>query len=220
MTVVWRRAFGRAFCVWGGRENSEASPTRGLTGRKERDPVAGLAQILRRAKDALLRMTVVWRRAFGRAKEGTPQVTVNSDWLGAMNKKKTKKAATRRSANRHPAHKKQADPAQVREEIAGIVKSGAKGITAAVMDQALHGELAPAKYLFEVAGVYPPASDGTQATEEEDCLAKALLDRLEPPRQAAEPQENSKTEAGGKENEHLPEPEKEGKVEPNAVSVV
>lgn len=137
-----------------------------------------------------------------------------------MNKKKAKKTATPKSAKRHSAHKKQADPAQVREEIAGMVKSGAKDITAAVMDQAMHGELAPAKYLFEVAGVYPPAGDGTQATEEEDCLAKTLLDRFGPPRRAAEPHEDSKIETNGKGNGDLPESEKEGKIEEQAVSVV
>jgi hypothetical protein len=93
----------------------------------------------------------------------------------------------KKSAKGHSAHKKQADPAQASEEIAGIVKSGARDITAAVMDQAMHGELAAAKYVFVVAGVYPPAGDGTQTTEEEDCLAKTLLDRLRPPHRTAEP---------------------------------
>jgi hypothetical protein len=93
-------------------------------------------------------------------KKGTSQVTA---------KKKTGK--------RNPS-KKKLDPAQVREELAVLVKSEAKEITEAVMDQAMHGALAPAKYLLEMAGVFPPLNDGEQATEEEDCLAKTLLDRL------------------------------------------
>jgi len=142
-----------------------------------------------------------------------------------MNKKKAKKTVAKKSMRKHSAHKKQADPAQVREEIAGIVKSGAKDITAAVMDQAMHGELAPAKYLFEVAGVYPPAGDGTQATEEEDCLAKTLLDRLGPPRKTLEPtaesHDGSKGEAEqGKTNGSLPDAESGEKVEESATSVV
>lgn len=66
-----------------------------------------------------------------------------------------------------------------------MVKAEARDITSAVIAQAMNGELAPAKYLFEMAGVYPPATDGSQATTEEDCLAKTLLDRLGPERKPA-----------------------------------
>jgi hypothetical protein len=114
---------------------------------------------------------------------------------------KKKKATTGPKAKKKSTtkKKKQLDATQVREDLAGIVKSGAKGITEAVMDQAMHGELAPAKYLLEMAGVYPPVNDGEQATEEEDCLAKTLLDRLNISRKAShdteEPEKN--TESGG-----------------------
>ena len=70
------------------------------------------------------------------------------------------------------------NPAEVRNDIAKIVKSGAKKIAKAVMVQATSGQLATVKYLFEVAGVYPPLTDGSQATKDEDCLAKTLLDQL------------------------------------------
>ena len=69
----------------------------------------------------------------------------------------------------------------MRNDIAKIVKSGARKITKAVMDQAMTGQLAPAKYLFEVAGVYPPLTDGSQASLDEECFAKTLLDRLDIP---------------------------------------
>lgn len=91
---------------------------------------------------------------------------------------KTKKAKKKGGT---PRVKKQANPAEVRNDIAKIVKSGAKKITKAVMDQAMTGQLAPAKYLFEVAGVYPAATDGSQATADEECFAKSLLDRLNIP---------------------------------------
>jgi len=117
---------------------------------------------------------------------------------GAMTNKK--KAAVERAAKKNvgkkTARKKQADPAQVREELAGIVKSEAKSITEAVMDQAMHGELAPAKYLLELAGVYPPTPDGERAAEEEDCLAKTLLDRLNLPRKPVEENEKDANEGG------------------------
>lgn len=92
--------------------------------------------------------------------------------------KRPKKATTTPKASKK---KKQTNPAEVRNDIAKIVKSGAKKITKAVMDQAMTGQLAPAKYLFEVAGVYPPITDGSQATSEEECFAKTLLDRLDIP---------------------------------------
>jgi hypothetical protein len=109
---------------------------------------------------------------------------------------KKKKATTRPTAKKKSAtkKKKQVDAAQVREDLAGIVKSEAKSITEAVMDQAMHGELAPAKYLLELAGVYPPANEGEQATEEEDCLAKTLLDRLNISRKAPHNEHEEETE--------------------------
>ena len=96
----------------------------------------------------------------------------------AIKTKTTKKTAKKKSGTKK---KKQIDAAAVRAELAGMVKSGAKDITEAVMDQAMHGELAPAKFLLEMAGVYPPVTDGSETSREEDCLAKTLLDRLNIP---------------------------------------
>jgi hypothetical protein len=92
--------------------------------------------------------------------------------------------------------KKKIDAAKVREDLAGMVKSGAKGIAQAVIDQAMQGELAPAKYLLEMAGVFPTINEGDHATEEEDCLAKTLLDRLNIPRKPVQEKEGE----GGEEN--------------------
>lgn len=112
-----------------------------------------------------------------------------------MTKKKAKaeKAAAKKPAKKRAKRaKKQSDPAQVREQLAGIVKSKAKGITRELVDHAMHGELAPAKYLLEMAGVYPATSDDGQTTQEEDCLAKTLLDRLNVPHKpvANEPEDD------------------------------
>ena len=99
-----------------------------------------------------------------------------------MKKKTRGKTAKKKTAKKKAGPKKQGDPAQVHKDISGLVRAGAREITSAVIAQAKNGELAPAKYLFEMAGVYPPATDGSQATPEEDCLAKTLLDRLGPER--------------------------------------
>jgi hypothetical protein len=99
----------------------------------------------------------------------------------AKSKTAEKKTAKKKSTPKMPRTKKQINPAEVRNDIAKIVKSGAKKIARAVMSQAITGQLAPAKYLFEVAEIYPPSTDGSHATAEEDCLAKTLLHRLNIP---------------------------------------
>jgi hypothetical protein len=100
--------------------------------------------------------------------------------------KVTEISAAKKKKSKRKSSRKKVDAAKVREELAGIVKSEAKGITAAVIGQAKQGELAPAKYLLEMAGVFPCINEGEHASEEEDCLAKTLLERLnaarKPPR--------------------------------------
>ena len=51
----------------------------------------------------------------------------------------------------------------------------------AVIDEGKKGQLATVKYLLEMAEIYPAATDGSQATVEEDSLAKTLLHRLNLP---------------------------------------
>jgi len=101
-----------------------------------------------------------------------------------MKKKKARAVKQKKTAKKtvKGTTKKQLDAAKVREDIAGIVKAGAKGITKAVMLQATQGQLAPAKYLLEMAGVYPLSTDGSQTSKEEECLAETLLDRLNIPK--------------------------------------
>ena len=43
------------------------------------------------------------------------------------------------------------------------------------------GQLAAVKYLFEVASIYPPSTDGSHATGDEGSLAKPLVQRLNIP---------------------------------------
>ena|SRR5436309_12256550 len=94
-------------------------------------------------------------------------------------KTKTGKKRTKKKGTRRP--RKDLNPAEVRKDIAKIVGAGALKMAQAVMGTAMTGQLAPAKYLLEVAGVYPPAGDGSMSTSEEDSLAKTLLERLNLP---------------------------------------
>jgi hypothetical protein len=101
-----------------------------------------------------------------------------------MTKKKAKgKTEAKKTAKNKTAAKKTKvrNPAGVRNDIAKIVEAGARKIAKAVMEQAMSGQLAPAKYLFEIAEIYPLSTDGSHATENEDCLARTLLNRLDIP---------------------------------------
>jgi hypothetical protein len=67
--------------------------------------------------------------------------------------------------------------AVVRKDITNIVGNEATTLTRAVMAEGRKGQLAPVKYLFEVAGLYP-ASEESQTKPEEASLARTLLHRL------------------------------------------
>jgi hypothetical protein len=51
----------------------------------------------------------------------------------------------------------------------------------AVIGEGKKGQLATVKYLFEMASIFPAPTDGSQASEDEDCLARTLLNRLDLP---------------------------------------
>lgn len=87
-------------------------------------------------------------------------------------KTKTKEKTTR------PRSKKELNPAGVRKDISRMVESHANKMAQAVIDGGENGQLATVKYLFEMAKIYPESTDGSQATEDEECLAKTLLNRL------------------------------------------
>jgi hypothetical protein len=86
----------------------------------------------------------------------------------------TKKQTTTRRA---PNKKKGKDIFQVRENINELVKDSAEDIATEVIKAAKTGQLAPAKYLFEAAGIYPP-TEQTAANPVEHSLAHTLLTRM------------------------------------------
>jgi hypothetical protein len=102
----------------------------------------------------------------------------------AMMKKKAKgKTTTKKTAKKKssPRGKRERNPLAVHDDIAKIVEQGAKEITKAVMEQAKAGQLGPAKYLLEMAEIYPLATDGSFSTADEESLAATLLRRLDIP---------------------------------------
>ena len=107
--------------------------------------------------------------------------------MGRMTKKKTKKlkpAAHKAGKKKRTARpRKEKTSAEVRRDIAKLVKAHAEKMAGAVIGEGEKGQLSPMKYLFEVANIYPEAGDGNEATADEDSLAKTLLERLGVPTQ-------------------------------------
>jgi hypothetical protein len=73
--------------------------------------------------------------------------------------------------------KKGKDVVEVRESINELVMDSAVAIAAGVIEVAKTGQLAPAKYLFEAAGIYP-VSEQTAMRPIETSLAHTLLTRM------------------------------------------
>jgi len=101
-----------------------------------------------------------------------------------MTKKKAKgkgKAVSKKSGSKRK-ESKELNPGQVRRDIAQIVQDCAVDMVEAVALAGKQGQLAPAKFLLEVGGIYPPASDGSMASSEyEESLAATLCKRLNIP---------------------------------------
>jgi len=98
-----------------------------------------------------------------------------------MIKKKAKsKTAAKTEAKKKSSKKikKELNPSEVRKDISHMVKSEAKEMAEAVIGEGKKGQLATVKYLFEMASIFPEATDGSQASADEDCLARTLLNRL------------------------------------------
>jgi hypothetical protein len=91
-------------------------------------------------------------------------------------KGKIRRTAEKPAKKRAPKTKKPVDIARVRENIANLVGGSAELIAARVIKVAKRGQLAPAKYLFEVVGVYPATEETT--AKPEDSMAYTLLSRM------------------------------------------
>ena len=92
--------------------------------------------------------------------------------------KKTAAAPKKKGA---PRTKKEMNPAEVRKGLSKLVGTHATKMTKAVISQGETGQLAPLKYLLEMANIFPQATDGSQTTTEEESLAQTLLRRLQIP---------------------------------------
>lgn len=101
-----------------------------------------------------------------------------------MRKPSAKKSASKKASVKSKS-RKPVDMQAIREAIANRVGAEAVDICAALAEEAKKGELTPAKFLFEMIGLYPasamPANgdeESDQEQEEGNDLAQVLLRRL------------------------------------------
>ena len=100
----------------------------------------------------------------------------------AKREKRTAKVASNPADEKLANMRTEKDPdpvdfAEVRKIIATLVRISAKHITEEVIKVAETGQLAPAKYLFEAVGLYPP-TELTAVRPIETTLAHTLLTRM------------------------------------------
>jgi hypothetical protein len=119
-----------------------------------------------------------------------------------------KKATGRRSQAAKPSVQKErleqtpkpVDAAEARENVASLVRTSATDIATGVLTVAKAGQLASAKYLFEMAGLYPAMEEA--ATLPENSLAHTLLRRMGQPTEPATcADDQAATEPDGNEKE-------------------
>jgi hypothetical protein len=113
-------------------------------------------------------------------------------------KKSRKKTTGQKSAKkvRKPRPKKEIDIVEVRKQVSQIVKSGAAELTQAVVGEGMKGQVAPVRYLFEMANIFPVQENAEQATEEEDSLAKILLSRMQAPAKPEKEEDEAAEDVG------------------------
>ena len=108
-----------------------------------------------------------------------------------------KKKAGRETATKKRASKaKGSDASQVYERIAAIVRAAATEIAQALIDRARNGDPAAAKYLFDLASIFPSAGDTDAGEKEEDSLAKTLMHRLNLPEEPIKIDEDEDAKPG------------------------
>ena len=103
-----------------------------------------------------------------------------------------RKARARKAAKKSIVSKsrKPLDLGAIRAMVANTLRGQALDITSALVEEAKKGELAPAKFLFEMMGLYPvsaaAADEEDEAAEGGNEFAKALLRQLALPGSGAE----------------------------------
>lgn len=91
-----------------------------------------------------------------------------------------KKAGKRKRVSIRRNKNKELNPVGTWKDVAALVESHAAAMAEAVIEEGEKGHVSPVKFLFEMAKIGPPP-EGTEATEEEESLAKTLFRTLNLP---------------------------------------
>jgi hypothetical protein len=110
---------------------------------------------------------------------------------GENNKPAEEVVEKNRAISRQPV-----DIARVRMDILNMVGNSAVAIATAVINSALAGDVARAKYLFEIAGVYPATVETGATNPEGGSLAHVLLKRMGLPTEPVIPDGDSESTGG------------------------
>ncbi len=142
-------------------------------------------------------------------------VFIFGDMVFGMTKKKGKgKAARKVGKKRSKKTNKGLNVAEVRKDLESVVIEAAHQIAVAVTEEAKKGQLAPAKYLLEAAGIYPPSAEGDASRDAyEESLAETLMHRLNIPVKPFDPHEDDEPIILPPLESLVREPEDEEKVE-------
>ena len=99
-------------------------------------------------------------------------------------KKKVKKDTGKKASGRSKkaSESKELSSSEVLKNIAAMIKEQAPQIAKAVIDEGKKGQLSPAKFLFEMAHIFPLETDISQTSKDEESLAETLLDALKIPK--------------------------------------
>jgi hypothetical protein len=98
-------------------------------------------------------------------------------------KAKSKTAANKTVKKSEPVMEtKELNPAQVLKDISALVEAEANKLAQAVIGEGMKGQVSPVKFLFEMAHIFPPPTDESLPSKDEDSLAETLLDRLKIPK--------------------------------------
>ena len=98
----------------------------------------------------------------------------------ARGKRAAKTIGKKKRVSTKKNKKKELNPVGTWKDVAALVESHAAAMAEAVIEEGEKGHVSPVKFLFEMAKIGPPP-EGTEATEEEESLAKTLFRTLNLP---------------------------------------
>ena len=112
-----------------------------------------------------------------KSKKKGAEATKNTEPSRSENKRRRQSSEAEKVGEKsEPESKEPGNFGEAREMMATLVRLSASKIVQALIKAAISGQLAPAKYLFEVVGIYPSTPE--TLSKPEDSPAYTLLKRM------------------------------------------